>query len=67
MHDMVLVSKIQNVVAVGIPEAENTWFKGFAWSLLLCRCGRQLGWQFTATSARLQPADFFGIRRADIA
>ncbi|CAK9013725.1 unnamed protein product [Durusdinium trenchii] len=37
---------------VPMKQAVDSWFPGFAWSILLCkRCqGRHLGWKFTPTS-----------------
>lgn len=63
---MVTVRKANHVHLDGIPTAENSWFKGYAWTVIFCRCGEHLGWQFTAMNPRLRPDSFYGVRRSGI-
>ena len=45
------------LIEVPSKHALDSWFPGFAWSILVCkRCeGRHLGWKFTPTSAQGMP------------
>merc|ERR1711991_417722 len=40
----------------GEPTTKDSWFPGFAWTILSCNiCGNHLGWKFDATSKDLRP------------
>ena len=66
VHDMMTVREVSNVHMAGRPTAENSWFKGYAWTVVFCGCGEHLGWRFTAINPRLRPENFYGIRRSAI-
>ncbi|MBT6093309.1 MAG: hypothetical protein HOH04_00400 [Rhodospirillaceae bacterium] len=43
----------------GLPSAEFSWFKGYQWSIALCRgCGAHMGWRYMGES---EPPIFFGL------
>ncbi|CAM9387719.1 unnamed protein product [Pylaiella littoralis] len=45
----VTVRDARNLVLVGTPEEEHSWFPGYAWTLAYCEgCPDHLGWHFTA-------------------
>ncbi|KXZ45021.1 hypothetical protein GPECTOR_59g628 [Gonium pectorale] len=51
----------------GRPETEHSWFPGYAWTIANCAaCGQHMGWRFTAVAPGLQPAVFWGLRRAAV-
>ena len=46
------------------PSEENSWFPGYAWTILLCGdCHGHLGWRFQSVRPSLRPALFFGLSR----
>ena len=64
---MVTLREATNLEAVGRPQRENSWFNGYAWTIVYCgECGDHLGWLFTAARRELQPRRFYGIRRSAI-
>ncbi|CAM9918512.1 unnamed protein product [Ectocarpus sp. 4 AP-2014] len=49
VHQTVTVRDARNLVLVGIPEEEHSWFPGYAWTCVYCAfCNEHLGWRFTA-------------------
>ena len=51
----------------GEPTTKDSWFPGFAWTILSCNiCGNHLGWKFDATSKDLRPQRFWGLRREGV-
>lgn len=52
------------VAEFGPTTTEFTWFRGYAWSIGLCRsCGVHLGWRYEGS---LEPAVFFGLVKAQL-
>ncbi|NYZ11123.1 hypothetical protein HL658_01060 [Azospirillum sp. RWY-5-1] len=50
------------VAEFGASSTEFTWFRGYAWTIGLCRsCGVHLGWRYEGS---LEPAVFYGLVRA---
>lgn len=50
IHSLVTLGKMapNSVVLTGHPTAEDCWFTGFAWSMLMCaRCHSHAGWKYT--------------------
>lgn len=44
---------------------QDSWFPGYSWSITSCRtCPNHLGWRFDHVDESLEPATFFGFRRA---
>ena len=41
-------SNADNIAAIGSPTEENSWFKGFGWTIANCICGMHLGWKFSS-------------------
>ncbi len=55
------VRSAHDLVIVGPPTVEFTWFDGFAWAVALCaRCRNHLGWRYDAVQAGRPPA-FYGL------
>ncbi|CAM9457977.1 unnamed protein product [Scytosiphon promiscuus] len=51
VHQTVTVRDARNLVLMGTPEEEHTWFPGYAWTAAYCeRCPHHLGWRFTAVN-----------------
>ncbi|CBN74673.1 conserved unknown protein [Ectocarpus siliculosus] len=49
VHQTVTVRDARNLVLVGTPEEEHSWFPGYAWTCVYCAfCNEHLGWRFTA-------------------
>lgn len=63
---MVTLRQMHNLPGGGEPETENTWFSGYAWTVVYCGCGEHLGWHFTTIRPSAQPATFYGIHRSAI-
>ena len=52
IFEIVTITEAENVLALGEPMLEYSWFPGFAWSMLLCAgCSTHLGWRFDAVGA----------------
>ncbi|XP_072178020.1 protein cereblon-like [Diadema setosum] len=65
VHETLTVYRAQNLNLVGRPSKENSWFPGYAWTILQCRnCTSHLGWKFTAVERRLRPEKFWGLTRS---
>lgn len=46
-------TKVRNVVTVGIPSSDFTWFAGHTWLVLACAtCACHVGWQFDSESSK---------------
>jgi len=66
LHEIVTVRAVEAVELEGVPTQADSWFEGYAWTIVRCRvCQAHLGWQFDS----LAPATlmvFWGLRRASI-
>eukprot|EP01134_Creolimax_fragrantissima_P000718 CFRG0718T1 len=68
VHDTITVRRVElpNVFLSGGAYTQDSWFPGYAWTILNCgQCGHHLGWRFTAAS-QLRPNIFWGLRRASV-
>lgn len=67
IHEMITVYKADGLKTAGGPSTENTWFQGFAWTVVQCKyCTAHIGWKFTALSRGLVPQKFWGVCRSAI-
>lgn len=58
VHQTMTVSNAQNIVLYGEAETRDSWFPGYAWTIMVCAsCHEFLGWKFTSTGD--QGLDFF--------
>ncbi|GFQ07011.1 protein cereblon [Phtheirospermum japonicum] len=68
VHEVMTLMKTDGIAVSGPPVKEFSWFPGYAWSLAECiTCGTQLGWHFSASSKKLRPQAFWGIRSSQVA
>ena len=45
--EVVTLSQAGGLVYVGTPQAEHSWFAGYAWTIACCAsCSAHLGWRF---------------------
>ncbi|GMI23312.1 hypothetical protein TrRE_jg4045 [Triparma retinervis] len=67
VHQTITLRSVSSSVALeaSLPTLTDTWFPGYAWTVLYCGCGEHLGWKFTL----IPPAErgdsvteFYGIR-----
>ncbi|CAJ0585274.1 unnamed protein product, partial [Mesorhabditis spiculigera] len=68
MHQLITARRLQNYIPITEPNAEFSWFSGYAWQILECEdCGRHIGWRFSASApdAEGMPA-FYGLSRAQV-
>ncbi len=62
VFDVLLLGAARNLVALGDPSDEFTWFPGRPWQIVLCGgCGRQLGWRWLPAPA------FYGLLAPELA
>ena len=66
LHDLLTVRKAERILLVSEPSSEDSWFPGYLWSIMICRCGAHLGWHFSTPRRDLAPREFFGLSRAQI-
>ena len=68
VHETLTLYKVRNVLYIGKPSTEYSWFPGYAWQICQCSyCDSHLGWRFTASSSKkLHPKKFYGISRRSI-
>ncbi|XP_054752351.2 protein cereblon-like isoform X1 [Lytechinus pictus] len=65
VHETLTVYRAQNLNLIGRPSKENSWFPGYAWTILQCRrCTSHMGWKFTATEKNFKPEKFWGLTRS---
>ncbi|KAH7840900.1 hypothetical protein Vadar_023083 [Vaccinium darrowii] len=68
VHELLTLHKATGLALIGGPVKEYSWFPGYAWTVADCAsCESQMGWLFTATTKKLKPRSFWGIRCAQIA
>ena len=59
--EILTLRRAENLVAVGPPTWEFTWFAGYAWEIVLCQgCQTHLGWRFSGDG---EPREFWGLLR----
>lgn len=67
VHETITVYKAKGLILMGDPSTENSWFPGYAWTIIKCsRCGAHMGWRFTAAKRKLSPQMFLGLCRASL-
>ncbi|XP_038054196.1 protein cereblon-like isoform X2 [Patiria miniata] len=67
VHDTLTLYRAHNMVLIGRPSQEHSWFPGYAWTILQCRrCTRHMGWKFTAAKRKLKPEMFWGLTRSAV-
>ncbi|KAG5562503.1 hypothetical protein RHGRI_005283 [Rhododendron griersonianum] len=67
VHELMTLHKANGLALIGGPVKEYSWFPGYAWTIAECvSCESQMGWLFTATTKKLKPRSFWGIRCAQI-
>ena len=68
VHETLTLYKVKNVMYIGQPSTEYSWFPGYAWQICRCiHCDSHLGWRFTASaSEKMHPNKFYGISRGSI-
>ncbi|XP_014770294.1 protein cereblon isoform X1 [Octopus bimaculoides] len=67
VHETVTVHKAKGLTLIGQPSTENSWFPGYAWTIINCsQCGSHMGWRFTAAKRKLSPQKFWGLCRASL-
>lgn len=67
VHETITVYKAKGLTLMGDPSTENSWFPGYAWTIIKCsRCGAHMGWRFTAAKRKLSPQKFWGLCRASL-
>ncbi|KAI8568681.1 hypothetical protein RHMOL_Rhmol02G0219200 [Rhododendron molle] len=67
VHELMTLHKANGLALIGGPVKEYSWFPGYAWTIADCAsCESQMGWLFTATTKKLKPRSFWGIRCAQI-
>lgn len=66
LHEILTLRRARNLLPLGVPTTEFTWFPGYAWQIAFCGgCRSHLGWFFTAVESR-DPQSFWGLRRQDV-
>ncbi|CAA0821320.1 ATP-dependent protease La (LON) domain protein [Striga hermonthica] len=67
VHEVMTLTRTDGIAVSGPPVKEFSWFPRYAWSIAECiTCGTQLGWYFSATSKKLRPQAFWGIRSSQV-
>ncbi|XP_004501096.2 uncharacterized protein [Cicer arietinum] len=68
VHEIMTLYKANGLSLIGPAVTEYSWFPGYAWTIAKCTiCRTQMGWLFTATSKKLRPNSFWGIRSCQVA
>jgi cereblon len=63
LHEVLTVRRAKNLLRLGLPTTEFTWYPGYAWEIALCAgCREHVGWAFT-TVGEGDPPSFVGLRR----
>jgi cereblon len=68
IHETVTVKRVgrARVIMDGSPPStEQSWFPGYAWTIIYCTgCYQHVGWKYTAVASTTHPQVFWGLRRA---
>ncbi|KAM7459344.1 hypothetical protein LguiA_036338 [Lonicera macranthoides] len=68
VHEVMTLYKAVGLALIGSPVTEDSWFPGYAWTIVYCAtCECQMGWRFTATNRKLKPRSFWAIRSSQVA
>jgi cereblon len=66
IHQTITVRRIRDhsCFVYGAPTTQDSWFPGYAWSILYCRrCVSHLGWRFTLVPQSNEPENRSNIIR----
>ena len=68
LHSVMTLKTVRqsSLLPVSVPTMQDTWFPGYAWTILRCRCGNHAGWLYTAIDEHVQPRTFYGIVRSNV-
>eukprot|EP00884_Botryococcus_braunii_P023590 jgi/Botrbrau1/9915/Bobra.0012s0015.2 len=67
VHSFICFLEVSDSVEVSEPAcSDSSWFPGYAWQPVECRCRTHLGWKFTAVQAGLSLRHFWGLKDASI-
>ncbi|GFR30803.1 protein cereblon [Trichonephila clavata] len=67
VHEAITVYKAKGLHLLGRPSTEQSWFPGYAWTIVECEhCNSHMGWRFTAVDKNLKPNKFWALCRSAI-
>ncbi|CAL1275605.1 unnamed protein product [Larinioides sclopetarius] len=67
VHEAITVYKVKGLRLTGRPSTEQSWFPGYAWTIVECEvCTSHMGWRFTAVDKNLKPSKFWALCRSAI-
>lgn len=66
VFEAITVLSANNFELIGLPSKQFTWFPGYAWTVMQCKCMQHLGWKFTTTNKRFSPTSFFAIAHESV-
>ncbi|GIY37542.1 protein cereblon [Caerostris extrusa] len=67
VHEAITVYKAKGLHLSGRPSTEQSWFPGYAWTIMECsQCHSHMGWRFTAVEKNLKPTRFWALCRSAI-
>lgn len=69
IHETITLKKAANLFAApgSMPSLENTWFPGYAWTIMYCRrCALHIGWRYDAIEPSMSPRVFWGVTRPSV-
>lgn len=66
VFEAITVLSAKNFDLSGRPSKQFTWFPGYAWTVMQCKCMQHLGWKFTTTNKRFSPTSFFAIANENV-
>ncbi|GBM26111.1 Protein cereblon [Araneus ventricosus] len=67
VHEAITVYKAKGLRLTGRPSTEQSWFPGYAWTIVECEvCTSHMGWRFTAVDKNLKPSKFWALCRSAI-
>ena len=67
VFELCTLTSATNLIALGAPTEEGTWFNGYAWQVCLCdRCHVHLGWRYESHGSAREPSLFYGLIRSKL-
>jgi cereblon len=67
LYEILTLGDAHNLIFVGPPTTEFTWFTGYAWDVAHCAaCTSHLGWRYLQVSPSPETPCFFGLLRAQV-